>query len=294
MVLAALSSNFSVDYSLVGSGPVKVLFISGIGNTKEAWARAVKSFGSNDMYSILTFDNRGSGLTSSSVGRYTTRLFAEDTSALLDYIGWLDTVHVVGHSMGGMIAQELALLIPERIASLSLIATHAGHTLTPLKGISMFCRTPFLSTIERKVLNILGGNFSRTYLDAVDEASGEPNLALLTKEYIKRFEDHPLQPFSVFLSQAAATLTHNTLAKLPLLQDYAFPKMIITGTKDDLVDCGNSYAMQKLLKCKLVVFKGAGHCVHREHEKDVFSLLGAHFRRGELLAGTGLGEENEE
>ena len=83
----------------------------GLGGLKRTWQRQTKDFGHTeaDKYSCLIFDNRGVGDSDKPLLRYTTSEMARDVIELLDHVGWTETrsVHVVGISMGGMIAQEL-------------------------------------------------------------------------------------------------------------------------------------------------------------------------------------------
>jgi pimeloyl-ACP methyl ester carboxylesterase len=99
----------------------------GLGGIKSAWQRQTKFFGheKGDRYSCLILDNRGMGESDKPFMRYTTSAMASDIVEILNRINWTDdrSVHVIGISMGGMIAQELALLIPTRIASLTLVST---------------------------------------------------------------------------------------------------------------------------------------------------------------------------
>lgn len=117
----------------------------GLGGLKGFWQRQTKDFGHGepDMYSCLVFDNRGMGASDKPLLRYTTSEMARDTIELLDHVGWtgLRSVHVVGISMGGMIAQELAMLVPERICSLNLISTAPRIVRT----------LPFLDNIRNRI-----------------------------------------------------------------------------------------------------------------------------------------------
>jgi pimeloyl-ACP methyl ester carboxylesterase len=97
-----------------------VLFISGLADEGACWVDQVS--GLSDRYRITTFDNRGVGRSSTPDGEFRIRDFAADTLALMDSLG-LDQAHVVGSSMGGAIAQELALAAPERVRSLVLNGT---------------------------------------------------------------------------------------------------------------------------------------------------------------------------
>lgn len=83
----------------------------GLGGFMKTWQRQTKDFGHTqaDQYTCLVFDNRGMGLSDKPLLRYTTSEMARDVVELLDHVGWTErrSVHVVGISMGGMIAQEL-------------------------------------------------------------------------------------------------------------------------------------------------------------------------------------------
>jgi pimeloyl-ACP methyl ester carboxylesterase len=102
----------------------------GLGGIKTNWQRQTKYFGHDNhaRYSVLILDNRGVGHSDKPLVRYSTSIMAEDVRELLDHLGWLSSpraIHVVGISLGGMIAQELALRIPDHLSSLTLVSTTA-------------------------------------------------------------------------------------------------------------------------------------------------------------------------
>ncbi|PFH58106.1 hypothetical protein XA68_14131 [Ophiocordyceps unilateralis] len=101
----------------------------GLAGVMATWQYQTLYFGHErgHRFSVLLLDNRGMGLSDRPLMRYSTSEMARDVMEVLDHVGWRDRrqVHVVGISLGGMIAQELACLIPQRISSLSLISTAA-------------------------------------------------------------------------------------------------------------------------------------------------------------------------
>ncbi len=105
-----------------GSGP-PVLLIMGLSFTHEMWFRALPWLAPR--YRVIAFDNRGTGRSDAPRGPYTIRQMASDARVVLDAAG-IEAAHVVGASMGGMIAQELALSFPRRVRSLVLACTTHG------------------------------------------------------------------------------------------------------------------------------------------------------------------------
>ena len=109
------------------------------------------------VYQCVTYDNRGCGRSSSPLTiHYSTSQMAKDALALINHLKW-SNYHVVGISMGGMISIELALLAPERILSLSLLATHAGGLVgqAPLIGVYHILRPIVVRDEEQVVQNSL-------------------------------------------------------------------------------------------------------------------------------------------
>ncbi|KJZ74700.1 hypothetical protein HIM_05817 [Hirsutella minnesotensis 3608] len=117
-------------WEIHGNGPNKLMFIAGWVMSMKTWQYQTLYFGHerSDKYSVLVFDNRGHRRSDKPFMRYTTAMMAQDAVAVLDGVGWTQSrsVHVVGLSLGGMIAQELACAVPDRVKSLALVNTTAG------------------------------------------------------------------------------------------------------------------------------------------------------------------------
>jgi len=117
-------NGIDIDYLIEGDGPETVVMVNGLADEKESWGYQTPDLLAAG-YRVLTFDNRGVGKTSMPPGPYTTRQFADDTKALVDHLG-LSGCHMVGTSMGGMIAQEYALAYSADLKSLTLSSTYAA------------------------------------------------------------------------------------------------------------------------------------------------------------------------
>lgn len=118
-----------IHFSVTGSGPV-VLFIQGVGVHGGGWRPQVEALASE--YACITFDNRGVGRSQPSAARLSVDQMADDARAVLDAQD-VGAAHVVGHSLGGLVALQLALSHRDRIRSLSLLCTFAsGRAAAPL------------------------------------------------------------------------------------------------------------------------------------------------------------------
>ncbi|SEF54592.1 alpha/beta fold hydrolase [Bosea lathyri] len=114
----------TLNYRLQGSG-TPLICIHGVGSYLEAWEGVAERLA--DRFRILTFDLRGHGRSTKVGGRYEIDDFVGDVLALADHAGF-ETFHLAGFSLGGLIAQRLALTHQERIQRLVLLATVAGRT----------------------------------------------------------------------------------------------------------------------------------------------------------------------
>lgn len=116
-------------YTMAGSGP-PVLMIQGVGVCGSGWRPQVD--GLAESFACLSFDNRGIGGSRPLTGELTVSRMAEDARAVMDAAGW-ESAHVVGHSLGGLVAVALALEHRKRVRSLSLLCTFAdGKAVAPL------------------------------------------------------------------------------------------------------------------------------------------------------------------
>lgn len=155
----------------------------GLAGVKTSWQRQTKYFGHDraDQYSVLIMDNRGMGDSDKPLCRYTTSGMAGDVIEVLDHVGWtaMREVHLVGISLGGMIAQEVAYYIPGRLRSLNLISTTAQFESGPAKSWTdaIWQRVGFVypKSEEQSLIDTSRQLFSDEWLAAPDDAASLPS-----------------------------------------------------------------------------------------------------------------------
>ena len=254
----------SLYYEVHGEGPSLVL-VEGLNFHTWMWFRQVPEL--SRRFRVLTYDNRGVGLSDKPPGPYTVEQNARDLAGLLDYLGW-ERAHVLGHSMGGFIAQELALLYPERLDKLVLVSTGFGGPNTvpiPEEAQRVFTPDPSLS-YEAQVRRAMPVDF------------GDPSWPESHQEEYEQMirwrVDLP-QPLEAVDAQLAAVLGFNVENRIAEIRA---PTLIIAGTNDSVIPVENSRLLAAaLLNARLDLIPGAGHLVFIEEagrfNRDVTAFL---------------------
>ncbi|HEY5294295.1 MAG TPA: alpha/beta fold hydrolase [Gaiellaceae bacterium] len=239
-----------------GSG-APVLLIQGLGYGGWGWDPVVP--GLAERFRVLTFDNRGIGGSDKPAGPYTTAELAADALQVLDEAG-VDRAHVVGASLGGMIAQELATLRAERVEKLVLCCTTPGGTdgvPMPEVTVQLFQEAATLApdvAIRRFIENALGDGGSQ---ELVDDLSA------------RRVADPP-DPVG-WNAQVAAAVGFAGVGEI------AAPTLILHGTDDNVVDHRNAGVLAALIAGSHVeLFAGAGHLFFWE-QPDAFVRIVTEF-----------------
>jgi pimeloyl-ACP methyl ester carboxylesterase len=211
------------------------------------------------------------GGTDSPPGPYRIEEMAGDALALMDHLGWPDA-HVAGVSMGGMIAQELALAAPGRVRSLALLAT-AG------RGLGW---KPSPHGLRSGLMVIFGRGESRLHALLEQLLSAEALKRVDRDEATRRMADRlgPLPPPRTFLAQYAAVLRFRSEERLGELDD--LPTLVVQPGRDRVIHPGESERLAgRIPGARLVCFPGSGHGVIVEEAAAVSRLLLAHFRRAD-------------
>lgn len=225
-------------------GPA-VLLIMGFGYPSSMWFRVVPALA--DRYRVLRYDNRGTGATGVPPGPYPVPLMAEDGIAVLDAAG-VDRAHVIGASMGGGIAQSLALDFPERVRSLVLACTAAGGpTVIPSESSRHeAAAAEGLSPEEAAELHLRYVYARATPREMIDE-----DLAVRAAQ--------PTAPEGM-LNQAQGVAAFAAVGTVGRLHELRMPTLVITGDEDGLVHPENSRLIaDHIAGSELVVIAGASH-----------------------------------
>lgn len=251
------------------AGALPVLLIMGYTMPGRAWRFLVPDLAANR--DVCTFDNRGAGATTVTPGPYTMRQLADDARRLLDHLGW-ERAHVAGVSMGGMVAQRLALTSCDRLASLTLIATHPGGAfsiLPPLKGIGPFIGANVLAgrtTPERRYRALAKLLFPPGFVNVSDPGHLEAML---------RHDFEPPAPAVGRKAQLKAVLGHRAAAELRRLSD--LPTLIIKPEADVLISPRHSDRLHQLIpNSRLVSFPDAGHGLIRQVPHELARVIREH------------------
>jgi len=118
-------NDIAIYYKIKGNGYPFVL-IRGLSSSLDSWpTHSIEEF--SKIFKTILFDNRGAGRTSIPKGKYSSQLMASDTIGLMDALN-IKKAHVLGYSMGGCIAQEIAINYPKRVSKLVLASSWSGPT----------------------------------------------------------------------------------------------------------------------------------------------------------------------
>jgi pimeloyl-ACP methyl ester carboxylesterase len=260
--------DIDVYYEEHGTGE-PLLLIMGLAADCQAWVFQLPAFA--ERFRTIAFDNRGVGRSSKPTGPYSIHQMADEAAALLDQLG-IESAHVVGVSMGGMIAQELVLRHPEKVRRLVLACTYPE---------------PDADVEEHREFSVgqLGGKVSAAGEIEIDLSAVDPFAFLqqmlptvFNQEFIERELPKLMQVFSgalqygfsmeAILGQVAAVMGHKATDRLHRI---ASPTLVITGDADRLIPPANSDILaREIPNARLVKVPGGSHGFNFE-TPDVFN-----------------------
>ncbi|KAF2998679.1 glycylpeptide N-tetradecanoyltransferase [Neopestalotiopsis sp. 37M] len=292
-----------------------MLWICGLGFLKSSYQRQTMHFGHYhaDKYSVLIIDNRGMGGSSKPLSRYSTSEMARDIIEVLDHVGWTESrqVHVCGLSMGGMIAQELGVLIPDRIASLNLLCTAAVIENTTTFSENMMQRITMLlpKSLDRTIEFAAGNIFNKTFLDLPDAAepptSATPKCKMppnggeylmfetnfdrfAAQEITKQMDTEGFTKKGFVCQLIACGWHHKSPEQLKDMADKVGRERILVlhGTEDNMISIPHGRKLVEYIQPGApVIVEGMGHAPVMERTPWLHELLAERMAVGEKLSG---------
>jgi len=257
---AAPDGRTQLYWESTGAG-APVLLVMGLGLSAGAWWRTVPVLASR--LRVITFDNRGVGRSQAFSHAYTTEAMADDAVAVLDAAG-LERAHVYGISLGGMVAQQVALRHPERVRSLVLGATSPGG--------------PRAARADRDVTEFFHRRLRMGPKEAA-WASVEFNYgSRCRREHFDRIEEDVAErlahPFAerAYRAQMFAGALHNCYGRLASI---AAPTLVVHGRHDRMIPVANAHLIaERIPDARLSILEESGHLYPTE-EPEVDDAIGA-------------------
>lgn len=277
-------------YTQIGNGPEKVIFIPGMCVSSAMWQRQAALLSKYREYSLLLVDNRGSGGSSVAQAGFDTETMARDMWGVIDLVfGRESRVHVVGHSMGSMVAQRVAILSNERgagrrVKSLSLLSGHEGGwfwSSVPsgelLRAAFELARRGFEQRVTAEVYMKL--HYTDKYLDGVE--GGVVRREKYMKRYLEgiRKERTIIGRDTLFWRHLDVVRGHQLSREdVRVLQEGCYSKLVIYGKEDAVVLSRASRELADRIGAQAVGVNGA-HFMVEEAAAEVTELLRLQFDR---------------
>ncbi len=252
-----------LDYVRSGSGP-PLLLIMGMSGTALHWGEPFLELLRED-FEVIVYDHHGVGASSRLEGPTSTAELAGDAAGLLRALE-IDSAHVLGLSMGGMVAQELALAEPELLRTLTLGCTYCG-------GPGSVLMDPAL--LRRAAEARASGDRERA-IRAFWELNVSPGFAAEQENWARFLEISRRRSVAVAViaEQARAVRAHDTSARL---QRIGVPTLVIHGTVDQILPVRNGPLVAQLIPgAQLELLEGVGHLFFWERPERSAELLLAH------------------
>lgn len=249
---------YKIRYLDVGQG-TPVVLIHGLAGDYTAWTSQVQML--KDNYRVIAFDNRGAGASTQIDEPISTQDLANDTLGLMDVLG-IQQAHVVGRSMGGAVAQRMALIAPQRILSLVLCASFAqldplGRRVLLNMREALEWRMNWADHARHSVQNFVSAGFFNQYPERVAAIEaligGETRLP------------------ACYCRQNEACQNHNTV---PQLQNIKQPTLVMAGDADPICSLTATEMLSKgLPNVRTEIFQNASHFFLMEQPEKFNKLL---------------------
>src|SRR5215469_6434558 len=269
--------DIDIAYKMFGKGE-PILLITGVGGDMNSWEPSIlKNLSTN--HTVIVFDNRGVGNTTTGSKAFSIQQFANDTVGLLDVLK-IQNAGVLGHSMGGIVAQQLAVTHPEKVNRLILVSTTCGgkDSIPPSPQLAKFG-----TELENKLLNnipITPQEIKLTMSASLGPAwiRLHPNsLDAIPKKVLSAKDLFPDVPVNTQVQQQKVVnnwKATNWIGICDELSKISNPTLIITGTDDGAIQPANSLIIAgKIPGAWLVHIKDAGHQLMSQYPNKFNKVL---------------------
>ncbi|HKP61862.1 MAG TPA: alpha/beta hydrolase [Polyangiales bacterium] len=259
-------------FEVRGAGP-DVLFVQGVGLAGAAWSPQLEELARD--HRCIALDNRGIGNSTGDTSKLSVDIMARDALALMDALT-VPRAHLVGHSLGGVIVQRMALLAPERVASLTLMCTFCGGrdlARPSARLIWLGTRSRFGTRSMRRTA------FARLIMpEAYLRERGEAQV--ITE--LERVFGRPLWVAPPIADvQLLALRTHDERAELPKLA--RLRPIVLSGRHDPIASHASNAELARILGAPHRVWEDASHALPIQHAAAVNAALREHFARAPSL-----------
>jgi len=241
-----------------------IVMINGLGASARDWGSLADRLAQRAR--VITFDNRGAGLSAAAAQPFTLDRMAQDVAAVFEAYG-LKSANLIGHSMGGMIAQLIAVSRPDLVERLVLIGTHAGAKSavpsTPAARAAMFPqeKLPREELVRRQFMVYVAPDFLEQHRDAFEQM-----MAVRLANLI---------PFELWQLQLQAVLQSE---RADLIRAIRAPTLIVHGREDALIPFANGEKLRDVIPgARLVPIEDCGHMVNWEKPEAAAALIGEFF-----------------
>jgi pimeloyl-ACP methyl ester carboxylesterase len=260
-------NGINLYYEVHGNGEPLVM-IMGFAGSNGGWIFQRREF--QKYYQVITFDNRGVGRSDKPPGPYSIRMMADDTVSLMNYLG-IRQAHILGVSMGGYIAQELAINYPELVRRLVLGCTYArqddsgGHTTEYYRGMRLAEGCPADELRKIPIVKVLSAEFPLAFNSRLYRICAPPVIGIYAR----------LMATRGVAAQFQAIVGHDTLDRLQMIQA---PTLVITGTQDRIIKPSSSDVLAKRIpNARQVKIEGGPHSIfvgmRKRFNREVLNFL---------------------
>jgi pimeloyl-ACP methyl ester carboxylesterase len=243
-------NDINIYYEIHGEG-FPLIDIMGLAGDVNWWLPEIIEAHSQH-FKTMIFDNRGAGRTDKPDYPYSITMMAEDTIGLMDALN-IEKAHFLGASLGGFIAQEIAIGYPERVEKLVLCCTHCGGSKQVLPSDEVL--QEMMSTDELPPEELIDSILSFCFTDDFIKTNSD-----FIESYKKRALEYAI-PYNAYLHQIAANMSFSAGLRLKKIMA---PTLIMHGREDVIIPWENAEILAKRIpNAKAIIIDNAGHLLFK-------------------------------